>query len=61
MRDLNKCENFLKPYKCNEWIIDKFRPKKSTGGKTEVVPPSDYWDKANQICSECRNYKEKSS
>ncbi|HUV59429.1 MAG TPA: hypothetical protein VMW09_04880 [Desulfatiglandales bacterium] len=49
------CDNFLIPDKCNKWIIDKFE-KKEFLGKIDYPTPSDY-EKADQICSQCFNFK----
>jgi len=59
MARINECKNYLIDAKCNQWIIDNYKPTEDPAGNDSSVDELD--KKADEICSECKNFAKKDS
>ena len=59
MARIDECQSFLVEGRCHRWIIENFDSGKYPGGADR--PEKEQIEKADQICSDCPNFKKKAS
>ena len=57
MARIDECQSFLVEGRCHRWIIENFDSGKYPGGADH--PEKEQIEKADQICSECPNFKKR--